>query len=474
MQSKNVLSRPRLRPLENTNEERHASWLELFFDLVFVLAVAQVAHHLSEHVSWSGFAHFAALFVPVWWAWVGYTFYADRFESDETVFRLFIFAGMLGITALAVNTHGAFGDAGRAFTLSYVFLRVVLIALYVRAAIYVPLARDLCVRYIAGFSIGAALWLVSAFVAPPARYWLWAAGLAFEIGAPILSWKVARRTPYDASHIPERFGLFTIIVLGEAIISVAAGVSGTEWGWRAGLAAIVGFGLAVALWWIYFEFANTCAVRQGWQTNSAPVYLYGHLPIALAIVTAGIGAKQAITEAGSGSLSAGARWTLCGGIALYLISILGIRLVVRRPDVVPLRAATIAVVILLAIIGAYLPPVALLAMLFAALAAEVAVEVWRDKAQAACEEDVTPTTRCAHLDTIHEVTPRAEGCEECLETGDKWNHLRLCRSCGHVGCCDNSKGKHATKHFHATSHPIIASFEPDENWSWCYVDQTYL
>ncbi|HZF40615.1 MAG TPA: UBP-type zinc finger domain-containing protein [Blastocatellia bacterium] len=78
---------------------------------------------------------------------------------------------------------------------------------------------------------------------------------------------------------------------------------------------------------------------------------------------------------------------------------------------------------------------------------------------------------CAHLNQIREVTPSAQGCEECLQTGDTWVHLRLCRSCGHVGCCDSSKNKHATKHFNATRHPIIKSFELGENWSYCYIDQ---
>ncbi len=78
---------------------------------------------------------------------------------------------------------------------------------------------------------------------------------------------------------------------------------------------------------------------------------------------------------------------------------------------------------------------------------------------------------CAHLDQIKDVVPSAKGCEDCLKTGDSWVHLRLCLTCGHVGCCDNSKNKHATKHFHATSHPIIRSHEPGENWMWCYVDE---
>ena len=81
-------------------------------------------------------------------------------------------------------------------------------------------------------------------------------------------------------------------------------------------------------------------------------------------------------------------------------------------------------------------------------------------------------SKCTHLDTVHAVTPKTPGgCEECLQQGMTWVHLRLCLECGHVGCCDNSRGKHATKHFHRTSHPIIRSLEPGEDWGWCYPDE---
>ena len=84
------------------------------------------------------------------------------------------------------------------------------------------------------------------------------------------------------------------------------------------------------------------------------------------------------------------------------------------------------------------------------------------------------TTRCAHFKEIRPVTPSAEGCEDCLRMGDTWVHLRLCETCGHVGCCDNSKNRHATGHYYATHHPIIKSFEPGENWVWCYVDEMFF
>jgi uncharacterized UBP type Zn finger protein len=79
--------------------------------------------------------------------------------------------------------------------------------------------------------------------------------------------------------------------------------------------------------------------------------------------------------------------------------------------------------------------------------------------------------RCSHLKLIEKVSPNTNGCEECLKTGDRWVHLRMCLICGHVGCCDSSKGKHATKHFHATQHPVMRSIEPADDWGWCYVDE---
>ena len=85
------------------------------------------------------------------------------------------------------------------------------------------------------------------------------------------------------------------------------------------------------------------------------------------------------------------------------------------------------------------------------------------------------SSRCTHLDQIQDVRPRPkEGCAECLAMGDTWVHLRMCLVCGHVGCCDSSRNKHATKHFRATGHPLIESYEPGEDWAWCYVDEVVL
>jgi len=86
-----------------------------------------------------------------------------------------------------------------------------------------------------------------------------------------------------------------------------------------------------------------------------------------------------------------------------------------------------------------------------------------------------PAQQCEHITEVRDVAPKTpNGCEECLKLGMHWFHLRLCQECGHVGCCDQSVGKHATKHFHSTKHPIMKSFQPGEDWSWCYVDELFM
>ena len=81
---------------------------------------------------------------------------------------------------------------------------------------------------------------------------------------------------------------------------------------------------------------------------------------------------------------------------------------------------------------------------------------------------------CGHLDQVRDVSPRSEGCEECLASGSRWVHLRMCRTCGHVGCCDSSPRRHATSHFRTSGHPIARSIEPGESWSWCYLDEAVV
>ncbi len=468
-------SKLRLRPLDSSERERHASWLELFFDLVFVLAVAQVAHVLNDHSDAGGTLKFLALFVPVWWSWVGFTFYADRFETNEAVYRILTFAAMLAVAALSVNLENAFSAAGDApFVFCYVFVRGVLIALYIRAAYHVPLARAFCLQYVYGFSFAAGLWLISLLVAPPVRYWIWAAAIAIELLTPFLNLKNTKTTPFDQSHIPERFGLFTIIVLGEVVVATANGAAKVEWTFPTIAAAAIGFAMAACIWWLNFDFVEDGAIK---SKSLAPrfVYLYGHYFLVASVVALGIGIEHAVNETNNYPyLKFSTLALLCGAIAVYLAVITIIRFAVGTCHLFYPRLASIAAALLILLFGGSLPPLLVLSLLFALLVGGVILETVFDE-EAKDKETADSLQPCEHADEMRVYQPQTEdGCQECLQNGYKWVHLRLCLACGHVGCCDTSAHKHATKHFHSTSHPIIASLEAAENWAWCYADERFV
>src|SRR5919202_5963026 len=164
---------PKLRTLAD-EEDRHASWLELFFDLVFVVAITELSQALVSDHSAGGFLRFAALFVPVWVAWQGYMAYATRFDTDDLGFRIAYFGAMLAIAAMAVLIGDvARGDHSAAFAVSYVVLRSIMLALYARAWRAVPEARPLIRFYGLGYASGAALWLASLAPPTPAPHPLW-------------------------------------------------------------------------------------------------------------------------------------------------------------------------------------------------------------------------------------------------------------------------------------------------------------
>lgn len=314
------LQPPRLRVGEEA--PRHATWLELFYDLVFVVAVSQLAHNLSGDTSIVGFAGFVALFVPVWWAWIGATFYANRFDSDDVSRRLLMGVQMLAIAALAVNVHHGLSDTSVGFALSYVVARVVLIGEYLRAGRSIPSARALTTHYATGFAIAAALWLISVFVPIPIRFGLWAIALLIDFITPITGIKHQRNLLPDLEHLPERFGLFTIIVLGEAIIAVVNGVSEMEWDGTSEIAAALGFVCAFCLWWIYFENVGSAALRAASETGRIRVFqvwLYGHLPLVIGLAAAGVGVEHLVLT--KGRLSTPDRWLLCGSVALCFLAL---------------------------------------------------------------------------------------------------------------------------------------------------------
>lgn len=372
-----LLRPPRLRALEEAGGERHATWTELFFDLVFVVAIAELAHLLHDDPTPVGFLRFGALFVPCWWAWVLFTFYSDRFDTDDIAHRLSMLAGMLAVVALAVNLHDAFTGGWTGFVLSYLLVRSIVLALYLRAARYVPAARANLALLLVSYVSGTGLWLLSIFVPAPLRYALWAVGMTIEVTAPIVGMKLfARGAAVSASHLPERFGLFTIIVLGEAVVAVATGTAGTNWRPASVVAAIAGFGIAACLWWAYFAFLERAVVIRGpWSVH---LYNDGHLPILAGLTMVGVGIQFAIEGAGAAPLAAGPRWALCGGVALYLATTSALYLATTRTlrNVGLGVSLTIAgVALALAIFGGMLPALALEGVLLIALVGLVGYKI---------------------------------------------------------------------------------------------------
>ncbi len=168
---------PRLRVASEEEESNHASWIELFFDLVFVVVIAELSHMLEQHLSWIGFLQFTASFVPCWWVWVLVTFYVDRYNTDDPPHRLLILTGMLAVIFLAANVHNAFDTGAVGFVLAYVTIRTIVLGLYFRATRYVQAARPNLKLYLASYIPSTSLWLGSLAFPDPTRYWLWGAAM---------------------------------------------------------------------------------------------------------------------------------------------------------------------------------------------------------------------------------------------------------------------------------------------------------
>ena len=388
---------PQLRTLDADQDERHATWLELFFDLVFVISIAEVVHTLEDYRTLADFAGTAGMFVAVWWAWVGYTVYADRFDTDDLLHRVLVLAGMLAVVAMALSVHDALHGGSARFALAFVAVRGVVLLLNARARRHAAEARPLLNLYLTAFSIGASLWLVSVLVPEPARYLLWGVALVIELSAPWVGRHQIARAPIHASHLVERFGLFTLIVLGESVISVAQGVAkGTAQGdWTAAMAtaAVAGFLVVASLWWLYFDRLDDGTIR---SVLRGLIWNYAHLPLLAGLVSVALGIEYAVREAATGQLERTTALALGAGTALCLLATVVTGRALRPGGDrrqwwwLGAVAATLAV-------GLVWPlglPVGLLVVLDLVLAGLVAVEaVWRLETEPEDHAGTGPATR---------------------------------------------------------------------------------
>ena len=315
-----IFQPPKLRREECEDGERSATWLELFFDLIFVVAIAQLAHNFQAEFNFLGLIKLAVLFVPVWWCWIGATFYDTRFDNDGLVDRLITLVQMAIVASLAANIHHGLGSTSVGFALSYMAFRGVLICQYLHAGYHVKEARPLTNWFAAGFSISLIFWLVSVFVPLPWRFILWGLGLLVDFVTPLAAGKRVVKVPPNMAHTTERIGLFTIIVLGESIVAVVGAVSEIDWTPNAIAIALLGLSIAFSFWWMYFDTVDESplhAMRKG-QMRIALTWLYSHLPLAIGLTATGVGVEKMIHSLGHDTVM-GEKMLFCIAVSLCLL-----------------------------------------------------------------------------------------------------------------------------------------------------------
>jgi low temperature requirement protein LtrA len=310
---------------ENTSNDanRHATWLELFYDLVFVVVIFQLAHYLEENFTLNGFLGFLALFAPVWWSWTGAVFYATRFDTDDMGHRILVLLQMVGAAFLAVYVSDAFGDGSVGFALSYAAIRIILVLEYVRTGTSKSFssATPLIRRYSIGYLCAAIVWIISAFIPPPFRFVLWGIGLAIDFATPITVGRLHSQLAPHISHLPERMGLFTILVLGESVLGVVPEISNMEFGLYSMLILGLSLSIPFSLWWLYFDSVDGAPIRALREKGKIGVYsiwLFGHFPLVVAITSVGVGLGYVISKAHALALSYTEQWLVCGSVALSL------------------------------------------------------------------------------------------------------------------------------------------------------------
>jgi low temperature requirement protein LtrA len=318
-------------PALRTGESATASRLELFFDLAYVLVVIELADTFIADPTWRGTATFVALFVALWFSWVGFTLYANRFDTDDVVFRVAKLTATLAVAGCAAAASGATTSFSTPFVLSFLLGRTVLLLLHGRAWRHVPEARSTISVYLGATAASTVLWAASLPVGGSARWWFWAAAVAVDAAGPVVATWREDSAPLHMEHLPERFGLFIILVLGEAVGGAATGVHDAEWAGPAVSVGIVGFVIAAALWWNYFDVtaAHSEEELQGEDDHDGEpegaeaderhdLFVYGHLPLGLGVVMTGVGIEELVLHP-DGPLPSPGGWILAGGLALYLV-----------------------------------------------------------------------------------------------------------------------------------------------------------
>jgi low temperature requirement protein LtrA len=313
--------------LPNRSPETESDeWFDLFFDLVFAVAVGLWAERLAELPSGHGYASAMAELLPIWWIWLGYTVFAARFRVGAPA-RLLAVAT---VVAVGVMSTELLTDPARSlrFPLGFVAARAALLALYASVRGVSPDARRIADAYLAGFGVGGAIWALSALLPAGLRPVAWALGLCVDFSVTWLARPRFQRMPLDHRYVPTRVGAFTSLLLYVSIESLVRGV--TERGWTAwtSIVALLTFVLVVAVWWLYAARVNRQDMRA--VLGSGQPYLYSHLPILLGVGTLSFGVRLAVEAGGPGDAAARGIGFVAVGLSLWVAGLVLVRAVVLR------------------------------------------------------------------------------------------------------------------------------------------------
>jgi low temperature requirement protein LtrA len=369
---------------QRTGEEQRATWLELFFDLVFVFAVTQLSHLLLHHLTVRGALQTLILLLVVWWAWIYTAWMTNWFDPDSVLVRLVLLVVMASSLLMAVAIPEAFGDLAALFACSYVALQVLRNAFNVYAT---PRDNDFSIvfrRILAWSLVSGVLWLAGGFASDDARVWLWIAALAVDYVAPSVGYwtpRLGRSATTDweiePAHFAERFQLFIIIALGESIVVTGATASTPAFDLATGTSLMVAFATSAALWWLYFDEVGWRAQRFLSRADDSgrlarDAYTYLHMPIVAGIIVVAVADEVVIAHPGS-SPSGVELAVILGGPVLYLIGHTLFRLRMIH-NVSRKRLVAIAAIIALAPLGTALPSLGVAACVLAILTALAAAE----------------------------------------------------------------------------------------------------
>ncbi|WP_419840558.1 low temperature requirement protein A [Candidatus Poriferisodalis sp.] len=304
-------------------EDRTVSFLELFYDLVFVVLVARIAHTLADDVSWVGVRDFVLVFALIWTAWANGSMYHELHGGEDGRSRSYIFAQMSLLVLLSVYAGHATTDTddGRGFAVVYTVLLVLIGWQWFDVRRHdAREMRPLATSYIVGVGAVTVIMAVSTFVgANDARLVLWLVALVMSFAVAVIQGPRFGEAMRVTESMAERFGLFVIIVLGEVVVGVADGLAEAAPDFRTIVTGMLALGIGFGLWWNYFDFVGRRIPRPANAPRS--IWLYGHLPLVMSVAAAGAGMVSLVEHAADARAPANSAWLIAGATATAATSL---------------------------------------------------------------------------------------------------------------------------------------------------------